>query len=66
MEKKRIDDYEPGPVPPPRALDRFGFVKPDANSSSNGLVKSRSAQEYQRYCFSLNTLVLYTDFVIQA
>ncbi|KAL2564269.1 hypothetical protein AAZV13_19G033800 [Glycine max] len=48
MEKKRLDDYEPGPVPSPRALDRFGFVKQDVNTSE-GLVKNRSAYEYERY-----------------
>lgn len=48
MEKKRLDDYEPGPVPSPRALDRFGFVKQDVNSS-DGVIKSRSAYEYERY-----------------
>ena len=49
MEKKRLDDHEPGPIPSPRAVDRFGFVKQDANTSSDGLVKSRSANEYERY-----------------
>jgi len=48
MEKKRLDDYESGPVPSPRALDRFGFVKQDV-STSDGLVRSRSAYEYVRY-----------------
>ncbi|XP_014516604.1 EVI5-like protein [Vigna radiata var. radiata] len=47
MEKKRLDDYEPGPVPSPKPVDRFGFVKQD--STSDGLVKSRSAYEYERY-----------------
>ncbi|CAJ1947272.1 unnamed protein product [Sphenostylis stenocarpa] len=44
---KRLDDYEPGPVPSPRSLDRFGFVKQDV--TPDGLVKSRSAYEYERY-----------------
>ncbi|KAF4352337.1 hypothetical protein G4B88_000940 [Cannabis sativa] len=48
MEKKRIDDYEPGPVPSPRALDRFGFVKQEHNNSSDAFTKSRSASEYER------------------
>ncbi|XP_047158128.1 TBC1 domain family member 10A-like [Vigna umbellata] len=47
MEKKRLDDYEPGPVPSPKGVDRFGFVKQD--NTSDGLVKSRSAYEYERY-----------------
>ena len=51
MEKRRLDDYEAGPVPSPRALDRFGFVKQDVNTSSDGLVKNRSANEYERYFF---------------
>ncbi|KAK7273219.1 hypothetical protein RIF29_14268 [Crotalaria pallida] len=46
MEKKRIDD-EPGPVPSPRALDRFGFVKQDINTSDT-IVKNKSAYEYER------------------
>lgn len=48
MEKKRMDDYEPGPVPSPRPLDRFGFVKPELNISPDGLIKGRSACEYER------------------
>lgn len=51
MEKKRIDDYEPGPVPSPRPLDRFGFVKQEVNNSSDALRKSRSANEYERWAF---------------
>lgn len=51
MEKKRIDDYEPGPVPSPRPLDRFGFVKQEVNNSSDALRKSRSANEYERWVF---------------
>lgn len=51
MEKKPIDDYEPGPVPSPRPLDRFGFVKQEPNNPAEGLAKSRSAQEFERYVF---------------
>lgn len=51
MEKKRIDDYEPGPVPSPRPLDRFGFVKQELNNSPDGLNKGRPASEYERYTF---------------
>lgn len=53
MEKKRLDDYEPGLVPPPAPLDRFGFVKPELNNSPDGLAKGRSANEYERYAFLL-------------
>lgn len=53
MERRRIDDYEPGPVPPPRPVDRFGFVKQELSNSLEGLSKGRSAIEYERYAFSL-------------
>ncbi|CAK7335161.1 unnamed protein product [Dovyalis caffra] len=48
MEKKRIDDYEPGPLPSPRQLDRFGFVKQEIHNSQDGLTKGRSAYEFDR------------------
>ncbi|KAI4306611.1 hypothetical protein L6164_029872 [Bauhinia variegata] len=48
MEKARIDGIDPGPVPSPRELDRFGFVKQDGNISSDGFVKSGAAYEYER------------------
>ncbi|OMO88518.1 hypothetical protein CCACVL1_08333 [Corchorus capsularis] len=49
MERRRtIDDYEPGPVPPQRPLDRFGFIKQDVSNSQDGLAKSRLAFEYER------------------
>ncbi|XP_022759326.1 EVI5-like protein isoform X1 [Durio zibethinus] len=49
MEKRRvIDDYEPGPVPPQKPLDRFGFIKQDASSTPEGLAKSRLIVEYER------------------
>lgn len=47
MEKKRTDDHEPGPIPPQRPLDRFGFVKQDV--SPNSMDKIRSAYEFERY-----------------
>ena len=53
MEKKRIDDSEPGPVPPTAPLDRFGFVKQEPNNSPDGLAKGRSAYEYERNGFLL-------------
>ncbi|KAK6255644.1 hypothetical protein SCA6_016949 [Theobroma cacao] len=49
MERRRaIDDYEPGPVPPQRPVDRFGFIKQDVSNTPDGLVKSRLAVEYDR------------------
>ncbi|KAG6743068.1 hypothetical protein POTOM_054013 [Populus tomentosa] len=48
MEKKKIDEYEPGPLPSPRPLDRFGFVKQEVNNSPHGLTKGRSAYEFER------------------
>lgn len=58
MERRRaIDDYEPGPVPPQRPVDRFGFIKQDVSNTPDGLVKSRLAVEYERYAFSLMIFV---------
>ena len=53
IENKIIHDYEPGPVPPPAPLDRFGFVKQEPNNSPDGLAKGRSAYEYERNGFLL-------------
>lgn len=59
MEKKRIDDHEPGPIPTPRPLDRFGFVKQEPNSTADGS-RGRSAHEYERYViFLLNHIKLF-------
>lgn len=49
MEKKKVDEQEAVPVSLPK-VDRFGFVKQDT-SSPDGLTKSRSASEYERYPF---------------
>ncbi|KAM3755404.1 hypothetical protein ACB098_02G037200 [Castanea mollissima] len=48
MAKKRIDEYEPGPVPPPAPLDQFGFVKQELSYSHDDSMKGRSAYEYER------------------
>ncbi|XP_022772057.1 EVI5-like protein isoform X3 [Durio zibethinus] len=50
MERRRgIDDYEPGPVPPQRPLDRFGFIKQEVGGSTpEGLPKSRLVADYER------------------
>ncbi|KAJ0099169.1 hypothetical protein Patl1_21552 [Pistacia atlantica] len=48
MERRRIDDYEPGPVPSPRAVDKFGFVKQEQTGSPEGAIKSRSVIEFER------------------
>lgn len=48
MEKKLIDDSESGPIPQPKQLDRFGFVKQEFNNPNDGLIKRRSAKEYER------------------
>lgn len=66
MEKKKIDDYEPGPVPLPRPLDRFGFVKQELNNSPDGLTKGKPAYENERYTFLLLNhvkLFLLNDYV---
>lgn len=63
MEKKRTDDYEPSTVPEPRALDRFGFIKQDANTSEGVAKTSRSAHEYERYVvFSLLLIMCFCVF----
>jgi len=46
--KKAIDDTEPGPAPS-RAVDRFGFIKPEQSGSPDGLPKGRSIHERERY-----------------
>ncbi|KAK3018705.1 hypothetical protein RJ639_005046 [Escallonia herrerae] len=46
MEKKKIDDTKQGGIPAVR-VDRFGFMKQELNSP-DGLVKSKSAFEYER------------------
>ncbi|CAA2984256.1 EVI5 isoform X1 [Olea europaea subsp. europaea] len=46
MDKKKVDEHEVGSVALPK-VDRFGFVKPEANSA-DGLTRSRSAFEYER------------------
>ncbi|KAL9427563.1 hypothetical protein AB3S75_029700 [Citrus x aurantiifolia] len=48
MEKRRIDDCEPGPVPSPRPVDRFGFVKQEHGSPHEGVIKGRSAIQFER------------------
>ncbi|KAJ9682986.1 hypothetical protein PVL29_018823 [Vitis rotundifolia] len=48
MERKRIDDYEPGPIPSPKPVDRFGFIKQEFNTSPEGLSKSRTANDHER------------------
>ncbi|XP_077214512.1 ypt/Rab-GAP domain of gyp1p superfamily protein isoform X2 [Tasmannia lanceolata] len=49
MEKKRVsDEFEPGPLPPARPVDRFGFVKQDGSNSPEGLTKSRTTNEQER------------------
>lgn len=47
MDKKKVDEHEAGSVALPK-VDRFGFVKQEANSA-DGLTRSRSAFEYERY-----------------
>lgn len=61
MERKRSDDFESGPLPSPRALDRFGFVKQDANTSE-GVVTNRSAYEYEKYVVFLLLLYVFLCF----
>jgi hypothetical protein len=57
--KKAVDDTEPGPSPS-RAVDRFGFIKPEqSNNSPEGISKSRSLHERERYGMSFSFLIYY-------
>lgn len=51
MEKTNVDEHEPRPVPQVK-VDRFGFVKQEL-IFPDGIIKSRSAFEYERYEFSM-------------
>ncbi|KAI3918900.1 hypothetical protein MKW98_017348 [Papaver atlanticum] len=44
MERKKVEEFEPGPVPPARPVDRFGFFVPEENNSSQGSIKNNSSQ----------------------
>lgn len=49
MEKKKYsDELEPGPLPPAKPLDRYGFVKQDQIHAPEGLSKPRSTHEQER------------------
>ena len=48
MERKRIDDYELGPIPFPKPLDRFGFIKQEFNTFPKGLSKGRTTNDHER------------------
>lgn len=43
-----MEEFEPGPIPPAKPLDRFGFVKKEINSSPENLNKTGSAIEQER------------------
>ncbi|KAJ6926672.1 hypothetical protein NC651_010935 [Populus alba x Populus x berolinensis] len=49
MEKKIIDDYEPGPLPSPRKMDRFGFLKQEINNPPDGLAKGREERRVRKW-----------------
>ena len=48
MERKGINNYEPGPIPSPKPLDKFGFIKPKFNTTPEGLSKSWTANDHER------------------
>lgn len=56
MERKTIDDFEPGPLPSPKQLDRFGFLKQEHNSSSDAITKNRSTVN-ERYPFIYGSII---------
>lgn len=57
MERKLIDDFEPGPLPSPKQLDRFGFLKQEPNSSPDTLTKNRSTHVNERYAFIHGSII---------
>ncbi|GAB4827452.1 hypothetical protein Ancab_034336 [Ancistrocladus abbreviatus] len=50
MDRKKIEDYESGPVSPKPVdrVDRFGFIKPENGNSPEALSRSKSASEFER------------------
>jgi len=49
MEKREAtDEFEPGPVPPLRPVDKFGFVKQEQNNSQEGPAKIKPVNEHER------------------
>lgn len=61
MERKKIDELEPGPVPPARPVDRFGFVVPEENKTSQGSINKKIINEQERYAVHF-----YENFVISS
>ena len=58
------DDHEVEPAVPVR-VDRFGFVKQEQNSAE-GLCRSRSASEYERYAFFVKRWLKIMHFLLCA
>lgn len=48
MDRKRVDDNDPGPTSSSRPVDRFGFIKPENSNSPEALKRSKSAVEFER------------------
>ena len=48
MEKKGIDNYEPGPISSLKPLDIFGFIKPKFNTTLERLSKSWTTNDHER------------------
>jgi hypothetical protein len=55
--KKAADDTEPGPAPS-RAVDRFGFIKPEQSNSPDGIPKGKSIHERERYDLSCKICIV--------
>jgi len=51
MERKRVDDNDPGPTSSSRPVDRFGFIKSENSNSPEALKRSKSTFEFERYFY---------------
>lgn len=48
-------EFKPGPVPPLRPVDRYGFVKSSPTSPASAPTKGRSQSERERFVTCLRT-----------
>ncbi|XP_020702556.1 ecotropic viral integration site 5 protein homolog isoform X2 [Dendrobium catenatum] len=63
MEKRRADEFEPGPASPLKPVDRFGFVKQDQNNSLEA--KNRPTNEVERGPKIVRSDCLHEYFIVE-